>query len=1210
MAGDRLGRRLLLRFWPALAVAAIAVVLTPMPAGIALQGLIVGLVGALVAVGLALLYQSNRIVNFAQADMGLAPAVLAVSLAVYGGVSWYLAVPAGLISAIVLGGIVELVIVLRFRRAPRLVLMVATIGLAQLFAAASLFIPGWWHKTPATLQLHVPLHLNFTVSPLRFSADHVVAAIVAPVVLLGIAAVLRYTNLGIAIRASADSDDRARLLGLPVDRLHTVVWATAAALSFTGVMLRTGILGLGVGSTLSLDGLLAALTALVLGGLTDLGAVAASAVALGLLEAGVVWNHPRSPGLTAVVYAVVLVACLLIRRTTGTSEGRERVKAGRLAEDARPLPSALRRRKRIVAARWVLAIVVTAVLVVLPHALGPGSREKATAVVAFSIVALSLVVLTGWPGQVSLGQMSFAALGAVAGAHATQAWHADMVVALPFAGAVGTAAAVVVGLPTLRLRGIFLAVTTLAFALVTSSYLFVNNRFSWVPTGRIARPKLLGGDVLQSQANYYYLCVCVAGLAALALSGIHRSRTGRVMRAVREDSRVVQAYGVSVARAKLTAFAISGLLAAVAGCLLVHLLQAFAPATYSPEQSFVVFTAAVVGGLGSMLGGVLGAVFLKGGEWLLPNAQWQALTTAVGVLVVLWIVPGGLASVLYRRRDRLASALDSSPRTVIDLRETAPPEISASALPRAAADGHRRLLSCRDLQLSYGTTKVLMGVDFDVDEGEIVALVGTNGAGKSTLVKAISGLAPVAAGDIEFDGRSLKGMAAHEIARLGIALLPGGEGVFPSLTVRENLRVAGSFDRRSTPAAKAAHTDQVLVWFPVLRQRLDEYAGNLSGGQQQMLALGMAFLGAPRLLVLDELDLGLAPTVVAQLIPIVRGLRDRGTTVVIVEQSLSVAVQLAETAYFMEKGRMMFSGPTEGLLDRPDLLRAVFLAGAGVELAATSNGHRKAGTTDERAAALDVHEMSVRFGGIQAVDNVSVRVDDGEIVGLIGPNGAGKSTLFDLVSGFLSPGGGHVALGGVDVTDMSTAARARAGLGRTFQDAHLFPALTVEETIAVAQERWVAVRDPVREALRLPSAFDAEEAVHERADELIGLLNLERYRDVLIRELSTGTKRIVEIACALAQRPSVLLLDEPSTGLAQREAEALQPLLTVVREQLGAAIFIIEHDTALLAAIADRIVAMDLGQVIADGPPAHVLHDPVVLSSYLGPEPVAHGVRP
>jgi branched-chain amino acid transport system permease protein len=1203
MAGDQL-RRLLSRFWPALAVVAVALVLEPMPAGIALQGLIVGLVGALVAVGMALIYQSNRIVNFAQADLGVVPAVIAVSAAVYGGVSWFVAVPVGLVIALALGCVVEQVIIRRFRQAPRLVLMVATIGLAQFLAAASLFIPAWWHKNPTTLQLHVPVNLNFTLRPLVFTADHVLAAVVAPAILLGLAAALRFTNVGVAIRASADRADRARLLGVDVDGLQTVVWVTAAVLSFVGLILRTGILGLGIGSSLSLDALLAALTALVLGGLTDLGAVTASAVALGLLEAGVVWNHPRSPGLIAPVYAIVLVGCLLLQRSSAGRRVTERVSTWRLAEDARALPASIGRLREVRTVRWVLGAAIAAFVVALPHLLGPGSREKATAVVVFAIVTLSLVVLTGWAGQVSLGQMSFAAVGAVAGAHATQVWHADMAVALPFAGLVGIGVALVVGLPALRLRGLFLAVTTLAFALATS-YLFVDNRFSWVPTGRVDRPTLLGGSVLNSQYGYYYLCVAVIALAVLGVRGLSRARTGRVLRAARENDTAAQAFGISVARARLTAFALSGFLAAVAGCLLVHLLQSFAPATYTPEQSFVVFTAAVVGGLGSVLGGVLGAVFLKGGEWLLPDARWQALTTAVGVLVVLWIVPGGLADLLYRLRDRFAHALarrhetddDADERLVIDLRDDAQAAAAAvsAGLSRRESNGKGTFLSCRDVEVAYGPTRVLFGVDFDVGEGEIVALVGTNGAGKSTLAKAISGILPVNGGEVYFAGHPLKNLSPRQIAARGVRLLPGGEGTFPSLTVGENLRVAGWFDKRKRPQAVAARTEQVLQWFPVLRARIAEPAANLSGGEQQMLALGMVLLGAPRLLVIDEFDLGLAPTVVAKLLPIIEGLRDRGMTIVLVEQSLTTALTLAESAYFMEKGRILFSGPTAELVDRPDLLRAVFLAGTG-------EGARSAASdiAVTHGPALEATGLTVNFGGIRAVDDVSLRVDDHEIVGLIGPNGAGKSTVFDLLSGFVPPTAGRVALAGVDVTTMSPQRRAIAGLGRTFQDARLFPAMTVRETIAVAEERGVAVRDPVREALWMPSAFDAEEAVAKRADEIMDLLNLTRYGDSLVRELSTGTKRVVELACALAHRPSVVLLDEPSTGLSQREAEAMQALLLVLREQLDAAFLIIEHDTALLEAVADRIIALDLGRVIADGRASDVLHDPLVLSCYLG----------
>src|SRR4051812_9316067 len=236
MGADRRGRSLppqLTRFGPAIFVAAVSAVLFPLPAGVALQGLIVGLVGALVAVGMSLLYRANRILNFAQADLGAVPAIFAVSLVVYGGMNYLLAVTIGLAGALLLGTIVELVIIRRFFRAPRLILTVATIGLAQLLAVLSLFIPDLWGKTPQTLQLHVPWDLHFSLDPLIFSADHVVALVVAPIMLFGLGGLLRFTDAGVAIRGTADRADRARQLGVPVGRLQTVVWAAAAVLSFT-----------------------------------------------------------------------------------------------------------------------------------------------------------------------------------------------------------------------------------------------------------------------------------------------------------------------------------------------------------------------------------------------------------------------------------------------------------------------------------------------------------------------------------------------------------------------------------------------------------------------------------------------------------------------------------------------------------------------------------------------------------------------------------------------------------------------------------------------------------------------------------------------------------------------------------------------------------------------------------------------------------------
>jgi branched-chain amino acid transport system permease protein len=529
---------------------------------------------------------------------------------------------------------------------------VATIGLSQLLAVGSLFIPAIWGKTPTTTQIHAPITIRFVVAPIVFSADHLIALVVAPLALVAVAVVLRFTSIGIAIRASAERADRASLLGVPVKRLQTVVWAMATLLSFIAVFMRASILGLPVGAGLGLTVLLSSLAALMLGKLTDLPTIAASAVVLGLLEQGVVWNHPRNPELIDPVLALVIVGCLLLRKIGSTRAEQDGASSWQAAAEVRPVPRELRSLPEVRAVRWAGGLIVAAALVGLPLVLQQsGDRQKAAAVVIFAMIAMSVVVLTGWAGQVSLGQMSLVAFGAATGAFCTQTWHLDLSLALVIAAVVGALVAIVVGLPALRLRGLFLAVTTLAFAMATTSYLLSDKHFSWVPTERVARPKLFGALDLTSQVAYYELTLVCLLLVVLAVRGIRHSRTGRVLLALRENERGAQSFGVNVTRAKLTAFALSGAIAAFAGCLLVHLLQAFSIEVYGPEASFIVFTSAVVGGLGSLLGAALGALYLQGGYWFLPGPRWQQLSTSAGVLLVLMILPGGLGDVVYRLRD-------------------------------------------------------------------------------------------------------------------------------------------------------------------------------------------------------------------------------------------------------------------------------------------------------------------------------------------------------------------------------------------------------------------------------------------------------------------------------------------------------------------------------------------------------------------------------
>ncbi len=508
--------------------------------------------------------------------------------------------------------------------------------------------------------------------------------------------------------------------------------------------------------------------------------------------------------------------------------------------------------------------------------------------------------------------------------------------------------------------------------------------------------------------------------------------------------------------------------------------------------------------------------------------------------------------------------------------------------------GQADLLLVRNLDAGYGGRQVLFGVDLDVKEGEIVALLGTNGAGKSTLLKSISGVVEADRGAVVLDGRDITHAPPNEIASLGISQMPGGQGVFGALTVDENLQMAG-WTRRHESAACAADVEEVLGWFPVLRERLHRPAADLSGGQQQMLALGMAFVAKPRVLLIDELSLGLAPVVVGQLLPIVQRVAASGTAVVLVEQSVNVALTVAERAYFMERGTIRFSGPTSELLDRKDLLRSVFLSGAA------EPSHVASPVVDDDAPpVLQVFEVVRSFGGNRAVNSATFDVGPREIVGMIGPNGAGKTTVFDLISGFVSLDSGRVVLNGREIGEMSASSRAAAGLGRSFQDARLFPDMTVTETLAVALERWVHNRSALAAAVRWPSVFDDEARTALRVDELIDLMHLGDYRNAFVRELSTGTRRVVDLACIAAHRPVMVLLDEPSSGIAQREVEALAPVLRRLRDEMGASLLVIEHDIPLISSISDRLIALDQGAVLTSGVPSDVLNHPDVVESYLG----------
>ena len=621
--------------------------------------------------------------------------------------------------------------------------------------------------------------------------------------------------------------------------------------------------------------------------------------------------------------------------------------------------------------------------------------------------------------------------------------------------------------------------------------------------------------------------------------------------------------------------------------------------------ALMVFIPFASGAVGPMQGAVLSRV-------IPPKVRNFGFST-LGISQLLGIpmvaIVAGLASsmgmstavLFFMPVAAIGAAILASCSTLVeaDMRANEAALIAERASAEAKAAGVRKILICRDVDVTYeGGIQVLFNVDFDVTDGEIVALLGTNGAGKSTLLRAISGLTQASNGAIFFDGRDITHMPTAATARLGIVQVLGGRAIFPRMTVEENLRAAVWLTESDQEFVESQTARILDDFFPVLRTRLHEKAGTLSGGEQQMLALSQAFLMKPRLLMIDELSLGLSPAIVGQLLEIVRAIHAQGTTIILVEQSVNVALTVATRAVFMEKGEVRFSGPARELMERPDLLRSVFFASAGQSSASIATSHTAAVQSGiEVLRATDLH---CSFGGVKALNGAHLSMRAGEIVGIIGANGAGKSTLFDAITGFAPLQQGTVTLNGRDVTEMSPDARARAGLVRSFQDARLFPTLTVQENIAIALERHGVIRSAAMAALWLPAVRRSETRLQRRADQLIELLGLGEHAEKLAGELSTGTRRVVDLACMMAADPEVLLLDEPSSGIAQAEVQSMAPLLERVRRETGCAIAVIEHDMNLITSVSDRLVAMELGSVVTEGSADDILSDPRVVAAYLG----------
>jgi ABC-type branched-subunit amino acid transport system ATPase component/ABC-type branched-subunit amino acid transport system permease subunit len=1151
-----------------------------------------------------------------------------------------------------------------FSRSPRIVPTVATLAFALALAGgatglstlrtSSMF--GWhafrwfpYGATPGTGEdgkpavpegiLSIPHHEAWTFSLSGGARFHLYDVLTASVTALAIALVVvrfRLGKRGLASRATAANLERAGTLGVDVIRESKQPWKVAGALSGLAGVLSISLAESAPGTGLDMGALTLVLAAVVLARMTSPGWALVSSIGLGVLAQGMFWNFGSLVHFQASLVVIIGVALVLQRgRKSRADKASQAVFT--TAPEPPPVPAALRHVPGVHGLLRGSAVLTVIAFLAYPLLTTPRQLSLGILIVAYMVLGLSLLVISGWAGLVSLGQMGLAAVGAYVTTVAAVSWHVPLPIALVLGALASAVVSPLVGLPALRLPGPFVAIMTLAFALAVPAVLLNADLLGDALPSDLDRPVLLGLD-LGSDRYFYWFSLLVLAAVVAVVTGLRRSRLRRALIAARDNEDAASTFGLDITRLRLEAFVVSGLLAGLGGGLVAYANGGVQADTFSPVNSVAVFLMVVIGGIAAVSGPLLGSAVY--GLVGLAGAVWVGMLSGLGTTLVLAVRPGGLAAVVTSLRDaavrvimhvqghdlvrlsgagrRIAIAERPGQAEVVPVRyrltgdgfgpvegtrlrsvsgvdATVAHDVPAVVAEAEQIVGAASAISCHRVDVRYGGATAVAGVSLSVAPGEVLAVVGLNGAGKTSLLRALAGLEPCAHGTVEVGGTDVTTWFPHRRAALGVCFVPGGSAVLSSLSVRENLLVAGATDESMA---------DVFARFPALQARADMPAGNLSGGEQQVLALAQAFVRTPTVLLVDELSLGLSPEALEAVLALLGELTAAGTAVVLVEQSISSAMAIADQALFLDSGQVRYQGPASALRDHPELFASVaFGAGGGSVGGGSEIARAKAQFRAEREAVLQIEGLTAAYGDVTVVHDVSLSLAAGDVVGVLGPNGAGKTSLFDCLSGSLPARAGTVSLLGDDVTTMSPHRRAERGLMRSFQSVRLFPSLTVRDCVAVALETRLKVKSAAFAGLWLPPARAEERRTEERVDVLLELLRLEPVAGASVGSLSLGTRRMVDLACQLAARPKVLLLDEPASGLAHGEIELLGPLVSRISSDLDCAVLIIEHNVQVLASVAHRLVAMQSGAVIADGAPQDVLADPAVRSAYFGARP-------
>jgi branched-chain amino acid transport system permease protein len=690
------------------------------PTAILFQGLLIGLVNALTAAGIILIYRSSRVISFAQLAIGAIAGVFVNHMVAYNpGFPFPLTLIIALAASAAAGALLELIFARRFANSPRLVLMVVTIAGAGLlvFLAFGMvsrlpFFPplpdrGTGDLADERVRSLLPLSgFKFNVGALALPVGfpELLALEMGATALVGLALFLRYTRAGVAIRAVAENSERAALLGVGVGALSTTVWAVAGAMSGVTSVANSLMGDPGGIFTANPGALVAPLAAAALARFTNLPVAVGAALLIGVGANATQFSYNGSqPVILAVLLVVVVVALLLRRRATSRVEESNAETSWQATEESRPIPEELRGITSLRITRWVLAGIALAVVAIFPFLAAARLINLGSVIALLTIVALSLVVLTGWAGQVSLGQFAFVAVGAALAGALNDGFGWSFWLVLPLA-TVGTAlVAALLGLPALRIKGLYLAVVTLGFAAVVGA-LFASPTYLRDDLPRtLQRPSLFFID-FEDDRSMYFLCLAALVAVVLIVMNLRRSRFGRLLIATRENESNVQSFGIGVVRMKLLAFIVSGGMAGFAGAIYAFQQRGVAGTSYGADRSFQIFIVTILGGISSAGGALLGSAYGALTAYFFVNNVFLQAFAASLPLLLLYIAPGGLISLVNQVRD-------SWLRIIAQRRQIIVPSLFADFDPDALA---RRLVPLAEPGTGQGLAALAPGTRYSL----------------------------------------------------------------------------------------------------------------------------------------------------------------------------------------------------------------------------------------------------------------------------------------------------------------------------------------------------------------------------------------------------------------------------------------------------------------------------------------------------------------